>query len=143
MYAGLLQGTNGEEHGDDAALHVGRAAAEEEMIFAKRLELRRRLGRNDVVVAVEVEGARAGAVGGEQDFGGVVGSTLREGWSEALTSKAELLCVVVQEIYTGTIVFAWRIFRGNGDKVCKERGDFVFAWLEPRENGGAMRGCVG
>ena len=82
VHAGLLQGANGEEHGDDAALHVGRAAGKKKVILAKRLELRRRLGGNDVIVAVEVEGARAGAVGGEEDFGRiVVGSVWGEGGS--------------------------------------------------------------
>src|SRR5258708_6770737 len=57
LHAAFLERANRVQHGDDAALHVARAAAEYKMLLLHGLELLGGLGGHYVVVPVKVERA--------------------------------------------------------------------------------------
>ena len=92
----------------------------------------RTLRGDNVVVAVEVKGALGGSIAGEKRFGGIR--------AKAAAIEACLAKAFFEKANAGAIVFAGRIFRGDGDELGEQRGHFIFALVEPGNDGVAMRG---
>src|ERR1700678_67949 len=135
----LFQSTNCKKHRYDSALHVGRAAPKQEVLFPKRLKLCRGLRWNNVVMPVKVKGSLSAAMGREETLGGISGVIFRNARPQTLTIKTRLPQVDFQKIHTGAIVVAWRILRWDSNKVRRDRRHLVFALPQPRKNRTALR----
>ena len=127
------------EHCYDSALHVCGATPKQKMLFPLRLKLCRGLRRDHVVMPVKIECGFSTAVGRDQTLGRIRGIISRNARSQALTIKTHLPQVGLQKIHTNAIVFTWRIFRWDSDKVPQQRRHLVLAVPQPRKNRGALR----
>jgi len=93
--------------------------------------LLRGLSGDDVVMAVEVEGAGAGAEGGEEGVYCVAVGV--SAGADALAGEAEMRDAAFEEGGAGGVISARRIFGGDGDQGGEEGGHFVGAGTEPGE----------
>ena len=129
------------EHAHDAALHVRRPAADDPPVRPQRTELRGILGRDDVEVPVEVNGARPVTRPAADDARIL---ELRDRLElDHLGREPEPLHRLVQDRCAPPERPAGRILRVDGDELLDKRGHLVGARLEPLQHRArAIHGCI-
>ena len=131
-YLQLLEQVRGVDHGRQARLHVGRAAAVEASVPDNGVELLTALRGHHVVVPVEVQGALPSPVEAEDV---VTGASVMNRCLYLPMVEPEAVQLPVNAVRAFAVVIARRILTGNANEVLAKSQDGVFVNLEGLRQG--------